>query len=202
MAVGTGQIDRVVGGHRVQLLLGGVVGVLPNGVHPAPALNPSAGLGLLGLGLHSLQNDVLGLPEGVDNQQALTQAIDVHMALNQAGNDRLAAQVGNLGVGADVGLHTGLAAYINQAVALDGQGGGGGEGLVHRVNVAVAVHTVGGHRFRRKRQGGEQGNEHYQCQEHCRQSAKSFAHVFFLLNCCCLPPKGRPQRVDRSFLLL
>ena len=171
VAVRPGQEDRVVGGHGVQLLLGGIGGVLPHAVQPAPAANPLAGLGLGHLGGHSGQDVLLGLPEGVDLQQALTQAVDVHVALDEAGHDGLAPQVHDLGAGADIGLHAGLVAHVDQPVALDGNGAGGGEVLVNRIDVAVAVHAVSG--FRAGGGGGEDGQEHGEgqnCGEHAEHA--------------------------------
>ena len=173
MAVCPAQVDRVVGGHCVQVLLGGIVGVLPHGVQPAAALDPLAGLGLLSLRLHGRQDDVLRLPEGVDNQHVLSQAVDVHMALDQAGNDSLAAQIHDLGIRADVSLHTGLVPHIDQAVALDCQCGGNGKLFIYSINFAVAIDTVGGLRPGRHRR--EHGEKHCESQEHCQNPAETFA---------------------------
>ena len=173
MAVRPGEVHRVVGGHRVQLLLGGIVAVLPHGVHPAPAADPLAGLGRVGRLLHRGQNILLGFPEGIDLKQAFAKTVDMHMALDQAGDHGVAAQIHHLGAGADVGLHTGLIAHIDQPVALDGNGAGHGELLIHRINIAVAVYTVGS--FGCRRRGGEEGEKHGKCQNRAKNASKAFA---------------------------
>lgn len=45
---------------------------------------------------------------------------------------------------ADVGLHAGLIAHVDQPVALDRQCGCFGEVFIHSIDVAVAVYAVGG----------------------------------------------------------
>ena len=66
MVVGADQDHRIVGGHCIQLLLGGVAGGLPQGVQPAGALDPLAGLGRLRLLAHQLQNGLLAFPIGIN----------------------------------------------------------------------------------------------------------------------------------------
>ena len=173
MAAGPGKEHGIVGRHRVQLLLGGIVRVLPNGVHPAPSLDPLTGLGLLGRRLYQIQNGLLGHPEAVQIHQTAAQTGNVHMALHQAGNDGFTAQIHHLGIGADVGLHTGLIAHIYQTVALDGDGADHREILVYSIDFAVAVHTVGG--LRAGRRGGEEGEKHGKCQNRAKNASKAFA---------------------------
>ena len=164
------QDHRVVRSHRVQLLLGGVARGLPQGVQPAGALNPRAGLGLLRLLAHQLQNGLLALPVGVDLQLVLAQIVDVHVALDETGQHGLAAQIRDLRVCAYIGLCAGPVAHIQDAVVLHRHGGGGGKALIHGIDVAVDVDAVGLRRSGRQR--GHHSRQHGQAQSRCAQLAQ------------------------------
>ena len=70
--------------------------------------------------------------------------LDVVVTVHEARRDHHAAEVHHVRVGADEGVHVGVGAYGNDGVALNGDGGGHGPGVVDGVDGGVLEHEVGG----------------------------------------------------------
>ena len=96
MAIDPAQHDRAIGRHRVELPAGRPGGAWPPGLVPAAAQKPALALGRGGLGHLGGAGGGVGQAAHVDLGQGLADAVEVGVAVDQAGNRDPAVEVDDL----------------------------------------------------------------------------------------------------------